>query len=132
MKGSGIMYKPSNIANLIFNDGVFKFYIEPLDNPNMASLIVIDDMENVAIRHTFLARFGNNPLQKVYKGKSGTYEYYRVTFSCENICQELVLLPLCRSILKPIYFDREYADKNLTRLSVRTKKGGLTVKRVPR
>lgn len=115
---------------MIYKDDFFKFYVEPLDNPNMASLVIYDAYNGFVFRHTFLARFGDNPVQKVFHGKSGTYEYYKVTFQCGNIGQELVLLVMSRNILKPIYLDDKYADLSDTRLRISTKKGGLTIRRV--
>lgn len=115
---------------MIYEDSFFKFYIEPLDNPNMASLVVHDSCDGFVFRHTFLAKFGNNPVQKVFHGRSGTYEYYKITFKCEDIGQELVLLVMGRHILKPVYLDDKYVDLSNTRLRISTKKGGLTIRRV--
>lgn len=112
---------------LVFKDDFFKFYTEKLDNPNMTSLEVTDAYNGFVFRHNFLSEF---KIEKVFHGKSGTYEYYKVTFQYDNVGQELVLLVMSRNILKPIYLDDKYADLSATRLRVSTKKGGLSIRRV--
>ena len=80
----------------------------------------------------FLAEFGNNPIQKVFKGKSGTYSYFKFTAKCDNIVQELILLKLGGNVLRPIYLDKTYADCTISRLSISTIRGGLKVVRKPK
>lgn len=126
----GIKMVVNTFSNLLLNDGVFKFYIEPLDNRSMASLVILDAYNGFVFRHNFLAEFGTNPSQSVFHGKSGTYEYYKITIKCNNVGQELVLLKMSANILRPIYLDNRYADLSTTRLRIETKKGRLNVKRI--
>lgn len=115
----------SKEANLIYNDGVFRFYTEDLNNEDKVLLTILDS-NNCA---TFSFKFLSNFKAKVFRGKSGTYNYYKITFSKDDMCQELILLPLSLSILKPIYLDSSFVSKSRTKLVIRTKKGGLSVKR---
>lgn len=115
----------SKEANLIYNDGVFRFYTEDLYNEGKVLLTILDSHNCAIYSFQFLSNFK----AKVFRGKSGTYVYYKVTFSKDDVCQELVLLPLSVQILKPIYLDSSFVSKSKTRLVIRTKKGGLSVKR---
>lgn len=115
----------SEKANLIYNDGIFRFYTEDLDEEGKIVLKILDSHNCGVYSFQFLSKFK----AKVFRGKSGTYVYYKVTFSKDDVCQELVLLPLSVQILKPIYLDSSFVSKSKTRLVIRTKKDGLSIKR---
>jgi len=117
-------------SNLVFKDEKFSFYLSETDRRGVLLLEILDSYNRIVFSHMFLANFGNNPVQKVFHGKSGTYSYYKFTAKCDNIVQELVLLEQSPTILKPIYLDSVYADSSTSRLVVTTTKGGLKVIRV--
>ena len=116
-------------SNLLYKDDKYSFYLSKTDRAGCLLLEVFDSFNRCIFSHIFLANFGKSPTQKVFKGHSGTYEYFKFTAKCENIVQELVLLVLGDSVLKPIYLDSVYSDYNKTRLVISTTKGGLKVTR---
>lgn len=112
---------------MIYNDGIFKFCIEQTNDKNINSLVVLDSCNGFVFRYNYTDR-----LDKIFRGKSGTYNYYKITFRSNNLIKEMILLEFSRNILKPIYLDDKFADNNSSKLVIRTKKGGLNVKRVGR
>ena len=116
-------------SNLLYKDDGYSFYLSETERAGCLLLEVFDSFGKCIFSHMFLAKFGNNPTQKVFKGHSGTYTYFKFTAKCDNIVQELILLKLGGSVLRPIYLDKTYADSNTTRLVVSTTKGGLKVVR---
>ena len=115
---------------LIFQDGIYYFYITPAQRAGTVFLTIRNAYNKEIYRGMYLKDFGNNPIIKVRKGKSGTYTYYKVTFRCENVVFELIFLS--NGVIKEVYRDLKYADYNTTRLVISTVKGGIKVVRKPK
>lgn len=125
-----------NNAKFKLGDFTYKFIVEDvIGSPNLKRILCYKDgylggESHMVINEVVMQNFGNNPKIEFMHGKSGTYDYFKATISCDNIGYCLIWQLDGWVVLNLVYRDKEFVDLNTTRLRINTVKGGLKVKRV--